>query len=318
MEKLALGVRQLTKNPTRLREVARSAEKAGFHSLWTVGEIFLGDPFAILGYLAASTSTIKLGVGVANPFTAHPATVAMAASTLQTLSGGRLILGLGKGDIRTLKDTLLIGSSDIHRRFWDAFKSIRSLLAGKASGRSEFFRRKVYLKAPRHRTPILVGASGEKTLRMAADLADGVILNVFVSPKLASESLAKIEPRIRSKPNFLKACAILIRPTNDVESLAKKMRTNVALALTWPEGRLIAESASLPEGRLLDIRKQMKRGRVDQAASLVPLEIVKSVVVMGTPGMCRERVAEYRAAGVDLPILYAPPRQVESVLSIFG
>jgi alkanesulfonate monooxygenase SsuD/methylene tetrahydromethanopterin reductase-like flavin-dependent oxidoreductase (luciferase family) len=242
----------------------------------------------------------------------------MATATLQTLSNGRVIFGLATGDLLALKHKLGIDTNNIHQKLREALMSIRSLLAGKVTATSQFFLGKTTLQVSHHRTRILVGASGEKTLRMAADLADGVILNVFVSPELASESLGKIAESIRSNPNFVKACAMLLRPTDDVQSLARKMRINIATALTWPEGRLVAESASLPEERLHKIRRAMRRGRVDEATSLVPVEMVKSTIIMGSPGMCRERVAEYRAAGVDLPIVYAPSDQLESVLDIFG
>ena len=109
---------------------ARSAEKAGFDSLWVTERYFHEETFSMLGYLAASTSRMDLGVGVINPFTRSPALAAMGAATLARLSGGRVILGLGRSERRIVEDRLgtsYAGSMDALR---DAVGSIRSLLRG--------------------------------------------------------------------------------------------------------------------------------------------------------------------------------------------
>ena len=79
----------------QLKEYAELAEAAGYESLWVTERYFHEETFALLGFLAAVTRTIKLGVGVTNPYTRHPALLAMASATLDRICGGRFILGLG-------------------------------------------------------------------------------------------------------------------------------------------------------------------------------------------------------------------------------
>ena len=87
-----------------LRRYGELAEGAGFESLWVTERYFHEETFSLLGYLAAATKTIKLGLGVTNPYTRNPALLAMSTATLDRISGGRFSLGLGRserGVIRT-------------------------------------------------------------------------------------------------------------------------------------------------------------------------------------------------------------------------
>ena len=84
----------------QLQEYARLAEMAGFESLWVTERYFHEETFALLGFLAGVTQRIKLGVAVTNPYTRHPALLAMASATLDRISGGRFLLGLGRSGYR--------------------------------------------------------------------------------------------------------------------------------------------------------------------------------------------------------------------------
>lgn len=85
--------------PTRIAEVARRAEDEGWDGITVVDSQNLApDPYVALGLAAASTSTLKLATGVTNPLTRHPAAAATVAATVQAASGGRFVLGIGRGD----------------------------------------------------------------------------------------------------------------------------------------------------------------------------------------------------------------------------
>ena len=73
-----------------LKEYAETAERCGYESLWVTERYFHEETFSMLGFLAAVTHDIKLGVGVVNPFTRNPALTAMSAATLDRISGGGL------------------------------------------------------------------------------------------------------------------------------------------------------------------------------------------------------------------------------------
>ena len=93
-------------NGPELQGYGRLAEEAGFESLWVTERYFHEETFSLLGYLAASTTSLGLGLGVVNPYTRHPALLAMASATLDRLSGGRFRLGLGRSDRFVIQDQL--------------------------------------------------------------------------------------------------------------------------------------------------------------------------------------------------------------------
>ncbi len=89
-----------------LKEYGEIAESAGFESLWVTERYFHEETFSLLGYLAAVTQHIKLGLGVANPYTRNPALLAMASATLDRISGGRFLLGLGSSERSVIRDRM--------------------------------------------------------------------------------------------------------------------------------------------------------------------------------------------------------------------
>jgi len=95
-----------------LREYGRLADDNGFDSLWITERYFHEETFAMLGFLAAATQRIKLGVGVVNPYTRNPALLAMASATLDRISGGRLLLGLGRSEKAVIQDKMGIPYGD--------------------------------------------------------------------------------------------------------------------------------------------------------------------------------------------------------------
>ncbi|MGN6598641.1 MAG: LLM class flavin-dependent oxidoreductase, partial [Actinomycetes bacterium] len=80
-----------------LTAIAQRAEAYGFDQLWVSNDLFLRSAPVLMGTLAARTSTIRLGIGILNPYSIHPSEIAMAAATLQEVSDGRFLLGLAAG-----------------------------------------------------------------------------------------------------------------------------------------------------------------------------------------------------------------------------
>src|SRR5262245_24536789 len=94
----ALSVALPTREPVAaLVQAAREAEPLGYTQVWVTDDRLQRDPFTVLAALASATSTVRLGPGVTNPFSRHPALIATAIATLDELSDGRAVLGLGAG-----------------------------------------------------------------------------------------------------------------------------------------------------------------------------------------------------------------------------
>ena len=149
-------------NGPELQGYGRLAEEAGFESLWVTERYFHEETFSLLGYLAASTTSLGLGLGVVNPYTRHPALLAMASATLDRLSGGRFRLGLGRSDRFVIQDRLGIPYNRPRARLAEAVTLIRALLAGErltvSQGPSPLHQVGLAIHPSQSRLPIYVAA----------------------------------------------------------------------------------------------------------------------------------------------------------------
>jgi probable F420-dependent oxidoreductase len=168
-----------------IRELARQAEASGLDSIWAFDHLLfrypgrpaegLHEPWTMLAALAATTERVQLGTLVMCTAFRNPALQAKMAATLDEVSGGRLILGLGAGWHEP--EFRAFGYPFDHRggRFEEAFTIIRELLrTGRADLRGRFYQVEdcVLLPPPRRRIPLLVAARGPRLLRLTAEHAD--------------------------------------------------------------------------------------------------------------------------------------------------
>jgi len=170
---------------------AVAAERAGFDGVWVFDHFAGGmlarpwsrDPFVSLGAIAASTQRITLGVLVANIANRHPAQLASAANSVQSLAPGRFVLGLGAGAApgsRFAGEADAIGrpvaSNDVRRaQLAETIACLRAIWDGDAfHGEHYQVAADAGIVDGAERPPIVVGASGIDTVRLAAQIADGV------------------------------------------------------------------------------------------------------------------------------------------------
>lgn len=162
--------------------LARAAETAGFDQFWVSHDLFLRSSAVILAAVAGATDRIGIGTCILNPYTIHPAEIAMLAATLDEWSGGRFQLGLGAGAGEFLKWVGLAQSAplDTTRR---AIGAIRAMLAGERGG-DPAWTGDAYLRFPPspakgRRVPIYLGAMSPRMLRLTGELADGALPLLF-------------------------------------------------------------------------------------------------------------------------------------------
>lgn len=187
-------------DPTLAVTTAKAAEAAGFESLWTVehvlvpqgyeseypydpsgrmpgGDVDIPDPLIWLAYVAAATSTINLGTGILIVPQRNPAILAKEVATLDVLSGGRMLLGVGVGWLEEEFDALGIPFKDRGRRLDSHIATMRTLWSeDKASVDDELtsFSNCVSLPKPTRQTvPVVIGGHSEAAARRAGRLGDG-------------------------------------------------------------------------------------------------------------------------------------------------
>jgi len=163
-----------------LTALAVAAEDAGFDQVWVSNDLFLRSALVLAATVAARTSRIAVGIGVMNPYSVHPAELAMAAATLQEASGGRFLLGLGAGAEQFLGWAGLARAAPLATTR-TAVVTLRALLGHPDADRAllpDWARQPAgaALKFPVETpVPVYVGAMGPRMLAMAGTHADGAL-----------------------------------------------------------------------------------------------------------------------------------------------
>jgi 5,10-methylenetetrahydromethanopterin reductase len=163
-------------------ELARRAEQAGFDAFWVSNDLFLRSAWVLLAAAARSTQRIQLGTCIVNPFTQHPAEIAMAAATLDELSGGRTLLGISSGaddflswvGLRAERPVTAVAETIAAlRRLFDGDRCHPDgrFLNGWTSG--------AYLRFPTRPIPMYVGAMSPRMLELIGSDADGGLPLLF-------------------------------------------------------------------------------------------------------------------------------------------
>ena len=295
-----------------LKEYGGIAESAGFGSLWVTERYFHEETFSLLGFLAAVTQDIKLGLGVTNPYTRNPALLAMASATLDRISGGRFLLGLGRSDRPMIQDRMSIPYGNSRSTLEEAVTIIRDLLAGGrvASTEGRFRLGDVHLetKPVQQNLPIYLAAIGPKALKLAGALADGVLLNAYTSVgyvRYASAAMRKAAQEAGRDPQAIDiACMLVVRLTDNPESVWPSLKQRIVRLLAEPlVGELLLEKGGFDPSILGPLRASAQEDGGRGAVGLVSDEMGDSFYLVGGASRCQERVTEYREAGVDLPLL---------------
>ena len=188
-------------------KAAAQAENEGWDGQMFMDSQSLGaDPYALMGHWAAMTDRIKLSTGVTNPLTRHPVVTAAAAATLQAISGGRYVLGIGRGDSalaylgysptpvrlfeRALRDlqTLLSGGEIVFGgdRFDEQVGSAQELLLGDRPAAA----RLTWLPPDLAKVPLDVAATGPRVISIAARIAERVTFSVGAEPERVAWAIA--------------------------------------------------------------------------------------------------------------------------------
>jgi 5,10-methylenetetrahydromethanopterin reductase len=185
---IRFGINFLPHRARELLDWVKAAEDTGFDIAGVAdSQSLYRDVYVCEALVATNTSSIRFGSRVINPLTRHPAVAACAAATLAELAPGRTMLGIGSGDSAVdnigLRPATLAEMSDYVR-------TVRELLA---SGRSH------HKGAPCKltwwngtRIPIYLAASGPKTLQLAGEIADGVVINTGLAPEIIRDSIAQV------------------------------------------------------------------------------------------------------------------------------
>jgi probable F420-dependent oxidoreductase len=295
--------------PAEIADCIALAESLGYESAW-VAEGHGGDQFATLSAAAMRTSRIRLGTSITSVFVRTAPTIAMAAATVDDLSDGRFILGIGSSHKVQVEGEHGVAYGKPLTRVRETVAVIRELLRdGRVAYQGETLRIdnfELWFQPRRREIPVYVSAVFPKMVALCGEIADGVMLTRSTLATAAQVRMQLGEGTGRTGRDPAGVDIVSLLPTVVADSRAEALaalRPGLAFyAGFFPRyNRLMAEHGFA--GEAAAIAEAWARGDREAAERAVSDALIDATSIAGTPQQCRERLDAYRASGLDLPIL---------------
>jgi F420-dependent oxidoreductase-like protein len=310
--KLGLMLGYWMPDPWDPTDLVVEAERLGYDSAWTA-EAYGSDVFSPLCWVGARTTRIKLGTGIMQISARTPACVAMTAATIDHLSGGRLMLGIGVSGPQVVEGWYGQPFPKPMARTREFVRLLRTMLrregpvtfdgahyqlpypGGARLGKPL----KLIVRPLRSEIPIYLGAEGPKNVAMATEIADGW-LPLFYSPyrnDVYRESLRNV------RPGFEIACAVTVNVHDDLEQALLPIKWMLAFYI----GGMGAASRNFHLNLIARLGFEAEAGRVQElflagkraeAAAAVPDRLADEISLAGSPARIRDRLAAWRESPV--------------------
>jgi 5,10-methylenetetrahydromethanopterin reductase len=285
-----------------MMRIARRAEALGYDSIWLTETRFTRDAVSTCAAVAAVTNRVRVGTAVVNPFTRGAALTAVTAATLDELAGGRFVLGIGPGSPTVLARQGIAFRQPL-ARVRETVAVVRAMVNG-GSARFDGGGAELDFTPVRPEIPVYLGVTGPRALDLAGEIADGVILNAFVSVGYTERAVERIRAaaqRAGRDPDSIEvAQSLAVSIDNDGERARDAIRPLVATYLAqFPN---IARESGIAESTLAGIAALFAERGAASAAELIADEVVAALTCAGSPAECRQAIARRREAGVDLSI----------------
>jgi probable F420-dependent oxidoreductase len=303
--------------PTLQVDYGVRAEERGFRAAW-FPEITFGDAFGPATAVATKTSRLGLGTGVVGIWSRSAVTLALQAATLNELSGGRLLLGVGlqaRGYVEGWH-------GQVYERPVRAMKEYVTILRRILSGENVTFEGEIFsvrdfqlqMQPPERPARIYMAAIGPQMTRLAGEIADG-ILGYCYSAEYVRESVlpnlrAGAERASRSLDDFDIACGFPAIVTPDDSGLEQIKGQVMMFATAKSSSPEYASSFAAAGHDVAPIQERVDAGDVDGALGLVTDDMADALTIAGSPDHVRKRLDEYRDAGLTTIGLNPSPPDV--------
>ena len=311
-----VGYWGLGMGPKDQLRVVQEAEKLGYDSVWTA-EAYGSDAATVLAWLAAQTTTLRLGPAIFQIPGRSAAMTAMTAATIDELSGGRMILGIGSSgpqvaegwhgqrfgrQLQRTRDYVAVVRKALSRERLEYHGDTLELPLPDGPGKPL----KLTIAPVQERIPIYLAAIGPKNTALAGEIADGWI-PTFFSPEhvdglraLLEEGAARVG---RSLDGFDIAPTVNAFVSDDVEMARNMMRPVLALYIGGMGSReqnfynqLVQRYGFEQAAR--EVQDLYLEGKKEEAAGAIPAELIDLVSLCGSRDAVRDRIAAFHEAGV--------------------
>ena len=325
------------KHPIRYEiEMAKYAEEKGFSEIWQADTRLARDAVVMMSALLTETKRLRIGSGVLPIWTRNPAVIAATWSTMWELGGtvngqSRVMLGLGAW-WEPIASRVGVERKKPLKAMREHIEALRQLFTmQEVTYQGEFVKlERVKLDiafgdaSPRN-IPLYIGATGPKMLQLAGKICDGVVLNYVVSvdyirqavelvrqgAEKAGKSLADVD-----RPELLVCCL------SDDDPQAAMMEGKALVAYYLGTEPHIMKASNVDPELIEKVQKFVGWPATEsdyrRAAQLIPDDVVRNLMAVGTGQQCRDKVAEYIDAGVTCPILYPMMDDIKPVIDAFA
>jgi alkanesulfonate monooxygenase SsuD/methylene tetrahydromethanopterin reductase-like flavin-dependent oxidoreductase (luciferase family) len=279
------------------------------HSIW-VPESWGRESFSTLGAISQITKKVRLGTSIVNIYSRTPATVAMAATTLDMLSANRFIIGLGVSTPAIIENWHGLKFHKPVHRMEEFIECVRRITTGeKVNYNGQFFRInnfKILHEPQRRKIPIFMAAINKKMVSLASRIADGVLLYLRPQEELKKTSIELRQ--ITAGKSFEIACSFICALSNKEpeEARARAART---LAFYIAVGKYYSNYLSQNgfKEEVDQIIREYHKGGVNAAAEFVSKNMLDSLVICGTGEECKKSLLRFMSSGITLPIIQLNP-----------
>ncbi len=317
-------------------ELARYMEERGFSEIWQGDNRLARDCIVLMSAFLTHTRRLKVGSGVLPIWTRNPAVIASTFSSMWELGGkvegeGRVLLGLGAW-WEPIASRVGVQMSKPLKAMRENVESIRQLLTMETiTYQGEFVNLEnvsldvVYGDTSPRDIPIYIGATGPKMLELAGEICDGVCLNYGVSVDYVKRAITLVEKGAKKAGKTL---ADIDLPELMVVSMSDEdpdaaLHAGKKLAAYYFATEPHIMKASGVDEEIADQAKALMgwpatEEDYERASAVIPDEIVRDIMAVGTAEDCRRKVREYLEAGVTCPILYPLRGNIKEVIDAFA
>ena len=309
--------------PARVVALTRQAEDAGFDYGWLFDSHVLWlEPYPLLTMMALNTKRMRLGTCVTNPAVRDPTVTASALATLNRISGGRMVLGIGRGD----SSRRVLGKKPTTLAELEAtVECIRNLAAGRPVSYED---EQIQLDWARGDLPVWIAGYGPKALHLTGRIADGVILQ-FADPHLIKWCLGFVREGAlaagRDPASIQVMAAAPVWVADDLAVAREHVRWFPALVSNHVMDLLARyDPAELPEELTAYVRNRPAydyhhHAEVGSAnARFVPDDVVDSFCIVGPVEEHKRRLRELADIGVHQLNIYLMSGDEEATLDVYG
>ena len=286
-------------------ECTKMISETNIDSIW-IPETWGMENFSMLGAVSSETKSQKIGSSIINIYSRSPSTISMGAATTDTLSNGRLILGLGTSSVPIVEDFHGGKFETPVQRMREYVEIIRLSLSKKQINYSgKIFNLKNFtllIKPKRQSIPIYLAAINQRMVNLAWELGDGVIF--YLRPL---DEMKKTISKMQTERKIDVACQIITCISNNSEEAIQRAKKTLAFYISV--GKVYREFLAKNgfENETNNIFEEFKKSGFKSNHELITDSMLNSLCISGSPEEAKVQLEKFRNTGINLPIIQFNP-----------